>query len=487
MPVVYLKPEPKETAEGCFIFFLAVLLLAGLLTAIFAVPWITRCVGGGFALLMGLAIYGTRITAQKKKKRDEDIARQTQAIPIRSFDGWLKCHRAEQRNQLGDLVMKMGFPLFNGVNVAGGVQSEDPGEDPYNAVMAKHLGGMGADVIHLPNEGKLHRRYAGDMGQIHTLDRGRYYTVCLDEEGRDGNTLANEINSYADPLGSFVMAFDLAYPNAMFDKQMPALAVVASSIPGMPSSIIEEATQRGMMPPDTTRAFAHIPYRVSRMTIEKVLDLRYPDAQRWLFEQFGGGEVRGVDFHGKGEIPTVQYMGRKLSDEEGFFGLLPTLLGNDTGGNELTDTIGAFLRNRGVDALIFPSARSNVTAVFDNGHLVHWEGWNLVDFRDATSQPPERILMRPTDWDSFLDPRQQIVRASPEESSAGSFRLLGQINHHLLLRHFLLCTRVWDNLSDDTEVQGYRWHATKSVAHGEKRIFNAACCSCGHRIDVHFL
>ena len=67
--------------------------------------------------------------------------------------------------------------------------------------------------------------------------------------------------------------------------------------------------------------------------------------------------------------------------------MLPTLLnpmlgGGDSewGGNTLMG-IGEWLRNQEVEGFIYPSSRCNVVAAIQNGNLVRYEGWCMVDYR----------------------------------------------------------------------------------------------------------
>jgi hypothetical protein len=69
--------------------------------------------------------------------------------------------------------------------------------------------------------------------------------------------------------------------------------------------------------------------------------------------------------------------------------MLPTLINPDLGGGNVGDTggtllmIGNYLRKHSVAAMIFPSARCDTAAAFDQGGLAHFQGWNLVDLRAA--------------------------------------------------------------------------------------------------------
>jgi hypothetical protein len=223
-----------------------------------------------------------------------------------------------------------------------------------------------------------------------------------------------------------------------------------------------------LMPPDQTRWYAEVGYTVSELRREKVLDLRYPEAQEWLYQQFGGVVENALP-------------------DDGFLAMLPTLMANDIGGNDLTNAVGSLLRNHGVDALVFPSARSNVFTEFNEGKLVRWGGWNLVDYWDADRMANERILWKQAEWVRFVDPRQRFTRAPLDSPQAGSFRAWGIVEHHQLLRHLMLCLKVTKAIGKGTDVRGYRWHTTQLVEEEGKSIFIAKCCGCGQSFTVKFL
>ena len=69
---------------------------------------------------------------------------------------------------------------------------------------------------------------------------------------------------------------------------------------------------------------------------------------------------------------------------------LPVLMQPSIGGGDQTDRNGgviqafaAFVRSKGAQSLVFPSARSDVLFEMKHGRLERWRGWSLVDYRDA--------------------------------------------------------------------------------------------------------
>jgi hypothetical protein len=70
--------------------------------------------------------------------------------------------------------------------------------------------------------------------------------------------------------------------------------------------------------------------------------------------------------------------------------LLPSLVAQDLGGGIGVHThAGIWLRRLGVDALIFPSARCNVSVEVLDGEVTDHYGWNLVDYRQAPEPQSE--------------------------------------------------------------------------------------------------
>src|SRR5690349_19109793 len=74
-----------------------------------------------------------------------------------------------------------------------------------------------------------------------------------------------------------------------------------------------------------------------------------------------------------------------------FLDLLPALLSPLTGGGvfeNLSQLVGHWMRTHDVEALVYPSARTNAGVVVRQGEIVNHAGWNIVDYRHA----PEPII-----------------------------------------------------------------------------------------------
>ena len=150
--------------------------------------------------------------------------------------------------------------------------------------------------------------------------------------------------------------------------------------------------------------------RVDMYTIDNVIDLRLPDTQKWFFEHFKDGDG---DF-------LVKTGGTAHS----FYDLLPTLMHPTLGGCDVTHAIGSWMRSNGVNALVFPSARSDASVTIRDGELVDWHGWNLVDYRSAQDLPVVEKTSNAGGWPNFLQ-TGVAVEVAVDGQIAGSWRVTG--------------------------------------------------------------
>ena len=155
-----------------------------------------------------------------------------------------------------------------------------------------------------------------------------------------------------------------------------ALSNPNSGLLGLPSDrdkyiadFRDQCTRQGTGP-----IVIEFPYQVEYREIQQVIDLRDPQAQNWFYEKFQVGD--GKTFN----KPNGTNIGS-------FLEMLPTLMASDRGGNDVTSAIGVWMRNNGVHALIFPSARMDAAVTIKDGKITDWLGWNLIDYRTATEKP----------------------------------------------------------------------------------------------------
>jgi hypothetical protein len=124
------------------------------------------------------------------------------------------------------------------------------------------------------------------------------------------------------------------------------------------------------------------PLTIVDMTIERAVDLRCSATMQWLFETFVAMEVanEGRFTTSSGEVIGC-YKDPPPADPTEF---VPTLLSQILGGGTtFIQGVGAWLRANGVEALIYPSARSDSRSVSCNGTIVESYGYILVDYRDS--------------------------------------------------------------------------------------------------------
>ena len=295
-------------------------------------------------------------------------------------------------------VLDLAFPMFRGPKTLTPQQQR---------VRASFYQGRDHQV----REGEPRRRYSGG-GRTEALPRNRYYAVCPPEPsgGRgtrrrgkrsaDWGLLAAELDAYADwSVSGLVMVFDWGdrevLPKLLRRIPPPALPdclrVLFLRAPGarsIPDIIFAEDKSDPLFNPDdwggahlvlageNTFTFApgieyrsnmgfcyNIQYRTEEIEISQVADLRYPDTQEAFVRIFRPG----LD----------------PKDPTSFYTMLPTLVAPQLGGSEATSLIGSYLRTCGAQGLVYPSARFNTYVQVRDGSIIDYNGWNLVDYRNA--------------------------------------------------------------------------------------------------------
>lgn len=224
------------------------------------------------------------------------------------------------------------------------------------------------------------RRFAGDK----SLPRGRYHCVVdSPSNSADNNTLLCELFAYADP--SFPVqpelldsTIDVPQTRAIaedfeWDLRSPCIIHLAkgNGNPWIFSPVI------GIGPDGL---FIRYPVNVVEMEIDKVIDLRLPDTLDWFMETFWRLEAetafeRGGFTMTKGKPPPLNlpsFLRLILSQQLG-------------GGSTFIQGIGTWLRANGVNAIIYPSARSDSRTVVRDNVIVESFGYILLDYRGAPS------------------------------------------------------------------------------------------------------
>ncbi len=360
-------------------------------------------------------------------------------IPFRRFEGFLKQHSHESLSPLEQELFEALFPSFEGDD-----EAEKAFAEWKNNPLLEALGGL---ITAAPGE-RRQRRYAGN-----NFPRRRYYAVASDSDGNDNQTLAHELRAYRNPIDyGMVEVIDLAGGcNLMLKSEtieLPprqGIAVLIHNLDLLPDKFRAMPFQPLPSLKDNPIFLYRFPYNVSHKTIERVIDLRYPSVQKWFFEAFRiPSEQTDSKVIENVPDPTIAHsrfhlVNGRATAPASFWKMLPTLMNPDLGGGNPGTTgstvqlIGHWMRQHQVGAFIYPSARCDVTALFQNGELHEFYGWNLVHYEDC-----EPIYGRanihvitfdpsPWAWVAFEDGIK--LHVAPDGEMTGSFKVDGVVNY----------------------------------------------------------
>lgn len=339
--------------------------------------------------------------------------------PLVQFKGFVKQVSRNNLTREANIVLDTAFPRF---------WPADTQSDDWQAQRQK-IEEFGVDYIF--SDVNPPRRLAGCLN----FPRGRYYSLCYNSDGDDQNTLVNELNAYLDPIrGGLFMFGDMAIPEVVeaFSERFGVSARAGHYIlgfaigrPGAISPIIQKLKDQELTPEglgdqcqERVSLAVTIPYVVEQCEIPKVLDLRLPDCQEFIVEEFF-----------KKDTPFLDKSDRTGIDK--FIHALPILMRSELGGGAhgqgqsgTLQALAAFVRDCGASALVFPSARSDVLCEIQDRRLSRWRGWSLVDYRAA----PQPILTCCHDISSGWDmsfPKGATVRIAANNEYEGSFEVQG--------------------------------------------------------------
>jgi tetratricopeptide (TPR) repeat protein len=251
------------------------------------------------------------------------------------------------------------------------------------------------------------RRYSGESN----LPRGRYYTVCKDASGDDGQTLCRELFEYVDQrIPGFVFVTDTHDRELVgvlaalgLRRNDPAVHFLVAMLVAPPDEADRKVFRHFLGPALTTLygpfetapdrwnglSLVVIPTVATRIAVDDIVDLRQRDAQSWLFRFFRDGD---------GAV-SVRSPGRTIDD---FTQMLPALLYPEYGGSGFTKSLGSWMRVVGVQGLVFPSARSDVSVTMRGASSVRaFHGWNFVDYRKVDVVPDTQFHVEDNDWYGF--------------------------------------------------------------------------------------
>lgn len=360
----------------------------------------------------------------------------TVKMPLTTFSGFLKQHDSRSLNPAGAALMKEAFTRFGGEVISPQAEIQEaerlieigvklpPAALAQIAALRQMLdAGVTVDI-------RTHRRYAGGDGR---LPRGCYATLCHDAQGNDQGTLNREMMEYTHPC----------YPGAVLvgdssDEAMNSLlghpVVVKSGYCALYVLVIPPedpdqlkvfnavyAETRRLNGADGPLAVA-LETKVEHRVIDRVIDLRLPETQQWFFALFQYGDG----------VHLAKPNGGNIHD---FVDMLPTLMHPELGGCQVTHAIGSWMRTNRVNALIYPSARSNVALYVVGGELRGSDGWNLIDYRQAAGMASAEMVIDNDPWCTFAEISQQfggaerqVVRIAQGKESAGSWKTFGFSN-----------------------------------------------------------
>jgi len=277
---------------------------------------------------------------------------------------------------------------------------------------------------------RRHRRFAGGDGR---LPRSCYSSmICSDAEGDDNGTLNRELMEYVHPsIPGIIFVGDssdrrinqiLRHQGTGIRPGYCAVCVFifapANSEDRKVFNAVYSQTLQKSGGLDAQVRLNILEARVDYVEIENVIDLRQPETQAWFFEHFKCGDG----------VHLSKPKGTNISN---FCEMLPTLMHPELGGCDTTHGIGSWMRTSRVNALIYPSARSDVTIAVRDGQLVGFSGWNILDYRGTRLASGEMVVENEP-WDDFQRlnlifnrPKVTLDQAAKGSLDAGSWNVRG--------------------------------------------------------------
>jgi hypothetical protein len=378
-------------------------------------------------------------------KHAQDTVLHSVAAPLSTFSGVFKRVDRSRLGPLSAITLECAFPFFDGDAKKAEERLGALRDFGVDLSQSRSLVDMRREAI--KNDvrfketivNRQFRRYAGD----NNLPANCYASVCVDESGDDAQTLCRELFEYTDPrVPGWVFVSDT------WDEQIVvALARIGIRQPGpvthgifvfllAPESDHERAVYRHFYGPILEKCHGpfdgsgtnwhglstvFIPVAATPANVDLVIDMRRRPTQEWLSKFFKRGD--GAIFSKRGEVRD-------------FAGMLPALVYPEFGGSGVTKSIGTWMRTMGVNGLVFPSARSDVSVSFaDEGELAAHRGWNFVDYRGAEFVPDPLLHLDYNPWYGFIECRQS---APTLVEDATSWQIKGVEHRYRMTRDFVL-------------------------------------------------
>ena len=292
-------------------------------------------------------------------------------IPFTQFAGRLKQLSVSELPDIFDLF----FPRFRTESAVSSFFTRGRGRSVMGDGLI--LGGDSAVF----NRGR-ERRFAGDA----TLQRKQYYSLeDAPTNHPTNNTLLNELFAYAEPR--------LLTPPVLLDSTVD-IAQAARVAADLGWNVKAPCLLHIVRPRDDPWMFSPVlgippegcvvryPLIIVDAVIERAIDLRLPTTLQWLFETFVPMEMyrEGQFIAPNGRILQPTKGDPPKNPAEFVRTLMSQSLG---GGTTFIQGIGAWLRSNDVQALIYPSARSNSRSISRNGIIEESFGYVLVDYRNS--------------------------------------------------------------------------------------------------------
>lgn len=328
-------------------------------------------------------------------------------IPLHGGELLLKQIDRARLGPLGSATLAHAFPGFGAEHEARkrarGIARQFK---TFNDIKRENLAArFGEDKVELRYSERQYRRYAGE----NNLPSGCYFSLCRSPDGDDGQTLCRELYEYTDPeIPGFVWVGDSCDAELMAALACAQPAGPTQLAPGIYVFLVPPPEQE--MRPLYREFYApileqtgnwdgicvvHVPTQLRVETFDRIFDLRQQASQDWFHAFFAQGDG-GVFLKECERAPG------------GFTDMLPALVHPEFGGSGVTKGVGSWMRLMGVDALIYPSARSDAHVRYDEaGALSGFHGWNLVDYRGARFVPDREVHLDLDDWYGFQAGRQE--------------------------------------------------------------------------------
>lgn len=357
-------------------------------------------------------------------------------LPLTTFEGWLKRLDPGVLNEAGRALMKEVFSRFGSLpSIEQYIQKTERLID----IGVRFSQNVLDDLVTLRRqldagmrvEPRRHRRYAGGDGR---LPRSCYSSVCSDAQGSDGGSLNRELMEYVHPaFPGLVFVGDSSDPRCTELLARRGIGVrpgycalcvfIFAPEDGERRRVFNEVYSQTLEQsggPDLQARFMIVESYVDYVEIDNVIDLRLPETQEWFFRHFKSGDG----------VHLSKPNGEQITD---FCDMLPTLMHPELGGCDATHGIGSWMRtNDRVNALIYPSARSDAQTSLLDGRLVGFSGWNMVDYRGADDIASTEVVVDHEPWDDFHQlakvfnrPEAVLHRARPGSPDEGSWIVRG--------------------------------------------------------------